>query len=698
MAHNPAVLFTENSRSALRWTVGWHILLFGAVYGVLAQIGLHHSTITSNVTLIWPPSGLALYVTLRYGWALWPGIVLGDLIGNAGTGAPLVSVLGISAGNIIETLLVAWLLQHRLDFHRELDRVRDVVLLLLVGSAGAVASAVVGPASLVLGGVLPSSLYGKVWLQWVMGDATGVIVFTPLLLAWASWHPTRDRPARPWEAITLALLLLATCEGVFGGFGLVRQGDYPAALAIFPLAVWAALRFGLQGATLVTLVVSVAAVWATVEGRGPFVQAESVDSLVRWWVFANVITVTSLVLAAARIERARAESDLAKERDFFSAVLDVQGALVVVLDRAGHVIRANVAFETLTGFKARDIGSSGFSATCVPPDQRDKVDGHLELLRVGVSNRAPYDASLRRNQGDPLLISWSNTAMRDSHGHLTHVILTGIDITERNRALEAVRTARRELEVRVSERTRDLAMANADLESEIAERRRLEREIIDIAEREQMRIGQELHDGLGQQLTAVAFLSEVLANQLAATGHSHAADALHIEHLVSDAVSQARRLARGLAPVELDANGLMAALEQLADTARSVFGIDCHFRCAEPVPVDDESVAINLYRIAQEAVTNAAKHSGGRWLLIELRRHDDGLELTITDDGTGFPQRPPAGHGMGLRTMRHRARLIGASITIEASAGKGVCVAIVLSWPDTPPAAPAPTDRGTAHA
>lgn len=697
MARTPALRFIGIPRVAIPWPMGWNMLLFGLAYGALAQIGLHHSTISSNVTLIWPPSGLALYVTLRYGHSLWPGIVIGDLIGNAGTGAPLVSVLGISAGNIVEALLVAWLLQHKLDFHRDLDRVRDVVLLLLVGSAGAMASAVIGPASLVLGGVLPASLYGTVWQQWVMGDATGVIVFTPLLLAWASWRPANGLPARPWEAVILALLLLATCEGVFGGFGLVREGDYPAALAIFPLAVWAALRFGLRGATLVTLVVSVAAVWATVEGRGPFVQARSVDSLARWWVFANVITVTTLVLAAARIERARAEAELAKERDFFSAVLDVQGALVVVLDRDSHVIRTNVAFESLTGFKARDIATSGFSAMCIPPDQRDKVDGHLELLRVGVSNRVRYDASLRRRVGDPLLISWSNTAMRDPKGHLTHVILTGIDITERNRALEAVRTARRELEVRVGERTRDLAMANADLESEIAERRRLEREIIDIAEREQMRIGQELHDGLGQQLTAVAFLSEVLANRLAATEHAQASDALRIEQLVSDAVSQARRLARGLAPVELDANGLMAALEQLADATRSVFGIDCHFRCAEPVPVDDESVAINLYRIAQEAANNAAKHGGGRWLLIELNRGPGGLQLSITDDGVGFPQRPAAGDGMGLRTMRHRARLIGASITIEDNGGSGVRVTVTLPCPQTARDDRPAADRGTPH-
>lgn len=688
--------------SGPRWLDGhgarvWPVVAFALVYGAMAQIGLHYSTIASNVTLIWPPSGIALYVVLRFGARFWPGIVLGDLLGNAGTAAPLASILGISGGNILETLLVAWLLQHRLDFRLALDRVRDVVALLALGSAGAIASALVGPASLVLGGVVPADLYGTVWLQWVMGDATGVIVFTPLLLAWDGWRRAHARPTRPGEAAVLGALLLATCEAVFGGLGVVREGDYPASLAIFPLAVWAALRFGLRGATTMTLVVSVAAVWATVEGRGPFVEAAGVDSLVRWWVFANVITVTSLVLAASRIERAHAESELAKERDFFSAVLDVQGALVLVLDRAGRVVRSNLAFETLTGFTMQDLAASGFSRQCVPPDQRDKVDGHLELLRLGVSNRVRYDASLRRHHGDPLMISWSNTALRDAHGHLTHVILTGIDITERTRALDGLRTARRELEARVSERTRDLAAANAELTSEIAERQRLEREIIDVAEREQMRIGQELHDGLGQQLTAVAFLAEVLAHKLDARQEPLAADAARIERLVSEAVSQARMLARGLDPVELDASGLMAALAQLAETARSVFGIDCLFRCEDPVPVRDASVAINLYRIAQEAVTNAAKHSGGRQLAIELAQDAATLRLRIADDGVGMAAGLEPRTGMGLRTMRYRARLIGATLSIEGSPAGGVSVLLSLPVSGGGANSAMPVPQGDAH-
>lgn len=671
----------------------WHLLLFGAAYGALAQLGLNQSAIASNVTLIWPPSGLALYVVLRHGARMWPGIVLGDLIGNAATGAPLLSVLAISAGNIAEALLVAWALQHRLRLDAGLLRVRDVLALLVVGSAGATVSALFGPTSLVLGGVVPPALYGTVCLQWIMGDATGVLVFTPLLLAWDGWRPSRLPPRKMLELAALTLAVLAACSAVFGGLGWVREGDYPAALAIFPLTVWAALRFGPRGATGVTLAVSVSAVWSTVHGRGPFVDTSSVDSLVRWWAFANVITVTGLVLAAARSERARAEAELASERDFFSAVLDVQGALVLILDPGGRVVRANVAFETLTGTPVRDAVSSSFSDRFVPPDQQDKVDGHLELLRLGVSNRVRYDATLRRRNGDPLQVSWSNTALRDHHGRLSHVILTGIDITERARALEAVRAARRSLEYRVRERTADLADANAELQGEIAERRRLEREVIAVSEREQTRIGQELHDGLGQQLTAIAFLAEVLAMKLEADASLRYPDAARIEHLASAAVSQARLLARGLAPVDIDANSLMNALRQLTETAHTVFELDADFVCEEPIPVHDTHLSINLYRIAQEAITNAAKHSGARHVGIELAQDAEELRLLIRDDGSGFAAH--AGAGMGLRTMRYRAGVIGGILEIQHPSGTGTHVIVrvpnaaldALAFPPGPGAA-----------
>ena len=488
------------------WRAPWRdllgIALFGLIYGLTAKLGLNLSTIASNVTLIWPPTGISLFVVLRFGYRWWAGIVLGDLIGNAGTGAPLGSVLGIASGNIIETLLCAWLLQSRAGFRADLTRVRDVMALLALGSACAALSAFVGPASLVLGGVFAWSMYWSVWLQWWMGDATGVVVVAPLLLAWQRGLGALLPSRRAFEAILLGAATLAIGEAVFGGFGMIREGYYPASLALFPLAVWAALRFGLRGATALTLVVSVFAIWGTVHGRGPFVVDVGVDSLVRWWVFANIITVTSLVLAASKSEREHAQRALERERDFVSTVLDAAGAIVLVLDRGGRILRVSRAFEALSGYRFADLRGHPFIESLIAADQQPKVSAHDEILRLNLSSTVRFESELVRRNGERLQISWSNAALRDPGGEITHRIVTGIDITERAQAAAGLRRARRELEARVRERTHELAAANTELESEIAERRRLEHEIIAVSEHEQMRIGQELHDGLGQQLTA----------------------------------------------------------------------------------------------------------------------------------------------------------------------------------------------------
>lgn len=659
------------------WYDAAGIVIFGVIYGLTAKLGLNQSTIASNVTLIWPPTGISLFVALRFGYRWWPGIVIGDLIGNSGTGAPMLSVLGIAAGNILETLLCAWLLQRYFGMRNDLQRVRDVLALLMLGTAGAAFSAFIGPASLALGGAIEWSLYWKVWLQWLMGDATGVIVFTPLLLAW--WRPFGPRlnRVRLVEALVLAAVALMAAEAVFGGFGVVREGYYPAALALFPLAVWAALRFGLRGATLLTLLVSAFAVWGTVQGRGPFIVDTGVDSMVRWWVFVNIITVTSLVLAASRSERLHAQHALERERDFVSTVLDAAGAIVLVLDRDGRIARVNRAFEVLTGYRFADVRGKPFIETLVSPDQRPKVAAHDEILRLNLSSNVRYESELVRGNGERLQVSWSNAALRDRHG-IAYRIVTGIDITERAQATRELRKARRDLEARVRDRTAELAAANTELQLEMQERRRLEREIIDTSEHVQMRIGQELHDDLGQQLTAIAFLTEVLASRLAEHGLPEAHDASRIESLVSEAVSQTRVLARGLWPVELESAGLMAALSQLAANAQRVFGLHCEFQCDSEVHIHDNTVAVNVYRIAQEALTNAVKHSGAKHVLIRLRRHEDQMRLSIVDDGQGMTSEHRESAGMGLKTMRYRAKLIGASLHFQRSDDGGLAVCLTM--------------------
>jgi PAS domain S-box-containing protein len=212
---------------------------------------------------------------------------------------------------------------------------------------------------------------------------------------------------------------------------------------------------------------------------------------------------------------------------------------------------------------------------------------------------------------------------------------------------------------------------------DVTQRRTLEREILEIGERERRRIGQDLHDGLGQHLAGVSFRAKALELTLAARGAPEAADAATIASLLAEAIAQASALARGLHPVEFKVDGLATALEGLASRARQLFGVECACDCDPEVLVYDNTAAMHLYRIAQEAVSNAVRHGRARHISIRLGGARDAVELTVRDDGVGFGRAEPgpSGDGMGLKIMRHRAAMIGASLDIRAVAGGGTVLA-----------------------
>ncbi|MEA3209307.1 MAG: hypothetical protein QOE70_2364 [Chthoniobacter sp.] len=207
----------------------------------------------------------------------------------------------------------------------------------------------------------------------------------------------------------------------------------------------------------------------------------------------------------------------------------------------------------------------------------------------------------------------------------------------------------------------------ADLLATAIERRQLEEELLAATGREQRRIGQDLHDGLCQHLAGIEFRNEALARDLA--GNPPAREEVEkIGALIRDGTRQARMLARGLAPVELERNGLMSALTELAANSAHLYRIACHFTCEQPVLVTDEATATHLYRIAQEAISNAVRHARARAIAVALRPAGDQAVLTIVNDGTPLPAEPGREAGMGLRIMRYRAEMIGATLRLGSTA------------------------------
>jgi signal transduction histidine kinase len=264
--------------------------------------------------------------------------------------------------------------------------------------------------------------------------------------------------------------------------------------------------------------------------------------------------------------------------------------------------------------------------------------------------------------------------------HRTHrpelILLIGLAITLLV-TIELLLLARRgrKIEQIVQARPMDLLAAKAMIEREMSERMRLESEILEISSREKMRVGQDLHDSLGQKLTGAVFLSRTLATKLADAGGEKRDSAEHINELLKDALAQVRRIARGLAPVELDDEGLANALQRLTTDTQETYGVNCSFQAEGNGRVSDNNASVHLFHIAQEAVNNAVRHGKPDRILITLAAGaGDGGRLVVEDNGAGIPDAAKRGQGMGLRIMHYRATMIGGSLDVQRCRDRGAVV------------------------
>ena len=215
---------------------------------------------------------------------------------------------------------------------------------------------------------------------------------------------------------------------------------------------------------------------------------------------------------------------------------------------------------------------------------------------------------------------------------------------------------------------------SAQLVAEIEARERLEQELVHISEREQRRVGHDIHDSLCQHLTGTALAGQVLVQNLKSQESSSADSAARVVELIEDGIMLSRNLARGLSSVDRSGDGLMEALEDFASSTSELFKISCRFECPLPVLINDIHAAEHLYRIAQEAVGNAIKHGGARHIQIRLEDSKGGKRLRIIDDGAGRPPFHVNGKGMGLRIMSYRADRIGATFSIRRRDPRGTIV------------------------
>ena len=336
-------------------------------------------------------------------------------------------------------------------------------------------------------------------------------------------------------------------------------------------------------------------------------------------------------------ELERANQSLLEGEQRMRAILDTANDAIITIDAHGIIQTTNPATERIFGYTAAELIGRDVK-TLLP------VPWHSE-----------YDEAMgRRHQGGPRLFAGLNRELQGLRKDGSVV----------------------PLEVAVSEAMPGKVFTG--IIRDISRRRQLEREVTEIAAAEQRRIGQELHDGVSQELTGLTMMATALKERLKKDVPATAALAQRLIDGLTQVHKLVRHVSHGLLPVEVDAEGLRAALEDLADRIRQQAGIPCAFHCPEPVFLGDSLTATHLFHIVQEATNNALRHGRPNRIDIHLHARPEDLVLTICDDGVGMPAEVNGRNGVGLRLMRYRASLIGGVLQIGPAEEKGTLITCTL--------------------
>ena len=461
------------------------------------------------------------------------------------------------------------------------------------------------------------------WKRTMLGSVRGYALAIASV-AGATWTTIRIQPLMG-ESISPLFFAAVMVSAWYGGWG--------PGLVATALAGWASAYYFLDNPP----------------GQGAF----GWDDWIRLGVFIMVaVLISSLTSLRKRAERLLKESHdelerrvqvrtselrsaneklIESEERFRLLVEGVSDYAVVMLDAEGRVASWNTGAGRILGYAQDEIIERHVSTFF----NTDPQIARLQLETADKQGRHEDEGWRRRKDGSQLWASVITTALRGGSGQL-----------------------------------RGFAQVTRD----ITELRNLEREVLEISEAEQRRIGHDLHDGLGQELTGLAFLTQNLQRQLEATGIPLAGEAGRILSLTNRAIDQVRTLARGFSPVELGPDGLKAGLREFARRIQEVFGLPCEFVSQSDVRIFDDAAALPLYRIAQEAVNNALRHAKPRHIRIGLETLGKDVCLTVEDDGLGVEKSQGSQGGMGIRVMHYRARMIDAQFEIQSPENGGTLI------------------------
>jgi PAS domain S-box-containing protein len=430
-------------RPTLRHIAG--ITLLAALYAAAAWVGLRYVTIGQSVSLVWPPAGIAFAALVLLGNRYWPGIALGALIANAATPIPLVAAFGIAAGNTAEAVLAASLFRRVAGARPRLEDPRQArAFMLFAVPAGALPATLVGVTALVVSGALDPGTTEAALLSWWAGDVLGMLVVAQVFLSWTAQPGVRDT-RRLLEVVALVVGTAASADlGLLQGIDVPVLEQVEYTYLLFPFVVWAAVRFGTRGASLVTLVVGAVAVWHTARGGGPFLADSSGETLLAVACYILVLAVTGLAVASAVwSERDRATHALQRSEERLRLALDSARLGIWYWSLESNELVWDDNLRSLYGLgPAETVGNYEEFISRVFPDDRGFVFQSVERA-LSDGEALDYEFRIVLSDGRVRWIADQGKVGRDAQGR--PVYLTGVcmDVTERRSAEERLRQAHR---------------------------------------------------------------------------------------------------------------------------------------------------------------------------------------------------------------------------------------------------------------
>jgi len=629
-------------------------------YLVAGKLGQATTNIrSSNLGPVWPAYGIALAAILICGYRVWPGVAAGAFLVAFFSPVSHVAALGQAAGATLAATTGAFLLRRIANFRPSLSRLSDALSLIALGGFGsAIVSASIGVSVLYATHVHAYSGLGAAWLVYWLGDATGVLLVTPLALRFTDFLQLRDR-GRIVELAILLLLLAMTCLVIFNDLPFIPVKLHVMAFSVLPFIMWAAIRFGVGVTALSTLIVAAIATIETALGFGPFASNSTFVNAVLLDVFFGVLSVSGLSLAAVIAEREnavskqaamearlRADEALRESEEKLRLLLDSTAEAIYGIDLEHRCTFCNPACLRALGYDHIEqvLGKNMHQLL-----HHSRADGTLfpveecrvhRVTQTGEGVHAEDEVFWRAN-GTSFPAEYWSYPQRRGQG-VVGAVVAFINITERKLA--------------------EAALANVN------------RRLIEAQEQERTRIGRELHDDISQRIAMLAIELEQL--QESPPNLSEVPTRMgELRKQTSEIAADIQSLSHELHAAKLQYLGIAAAMrgfcQEFGEQQKAEIDFQTH-DLASPLSPD---ISLSFFRVLQEALHNSAKHSGVRHFEVRLWGTSDEIHLTVKDSGAGFdPEAAKKSRGLGLISMEERLKLVNGTLAIETQPKGGTVI------------------------